>query len=111
MKEFDEDLREVITRNGLDPAALEGNAFLNTVLMHEIDENNDQLISRDELLFLQIKAERCVEIKPLFNSTITVPPDHLKPNQSPPILTPRLASFTLAGMLGMQNSSTRRSAF
>ena len=60
---FDKVFRKIMASAKLDPSGLEGNAFLNTVLVREIDENRDGLVNQEELLTVQVKAERYAEIK------------------------------------------------
>jgi len=60
---FDKVFRKIVTTSGLDPSSLDGKAFLNTVLLHEMDENRDGRVNREELLTVQVKAERYAEIK------------------------------------------------
>ena len=43
---FDKVFRKIVAKEGLSPEALEGNAFLNTVLVREMDENGDGLVNQ-----------------------------------------------------------------
>lgn len=59
---YDEVLGTIMSKLGLAPPAVKddayGDAFLNLVFIPELDENADGQVTRDELLSVQMKAER-----------------------------------------------------
>ena len=66
LRMFDEDLREVMAELGLEPTSASegcGNAFLDHVLIRELDENADGLVTEDELMSVQMKAEAYARLK------------------------------------------------
>lgn len=64
LRQYDEALRTIMSKLGLAPPAVKddayGDAFLNLVFIPELDENADGQVTRDELLSVQMKAERYV---------------------------------------------------
>lgn len=59
LQKFDQTLDKIVAREGLTMATSKrcGNAFLDFVFARELDENADGLVTQEELLSVQIKAE------------------------------------------------------
>lgn len=66
LRQYDEVLSMIMSKLGLAPPAVKddayGDAFLNIVFIPELDENADAQVTRDELLSVQMKAERYVKL-------------------------------------------------